>query len=94
MRFTLVILLAFFPVLLPAATLKDTYRLGRIIDSQGITSLRPAQARRWTLVEPDLSLRPGDWLRTDVRGAARTGSNRLPAIPRAIRGAATATTNM
>jgi len=54
---------------LHAESLSADGRIGKIIDSQGIASIKPMMQQRWTLVEDDFLLQPGDWLRTDVRGA-------------------------
>jgi len=43
--------------------------IGRISDSQGLVSIRPLNCDRWTPVAEPILLAPGDWLRTDVRGA-------------------------
>ncbi|MHC4400407.1 MAG: VIT domain-containing protein [Planctomycetota bacterium] len=50
-------------------TLTEDGRIGKVTDTQGIVSVRPVTARRWTPVDRQLVLKPGDWLRTDVRGA-------------------------
>jgi predicted Zn-dependent protease len=47
----------------------DDGRIGKIADSQGLVLLRPALAQRRTPVGPGMLLKPGDWLRTDLRGA-------------------------
>ena len=52
-----------------ARSLSSDGRIGKVIDSQGIASIKPVLQSRWTLAEGDLLLKPGDWLRTDVRGA-------------------------
>ena len=49
-------------------TLKVQYP-GRVVDSQGICSLRPRLQERWTPIETGLLLDKGDWVRTDPRGA-------------------------
>ena len=55
---------------LPAApSLAEVGDLGKIVDSQGIVSMRPKMASRWSAASKNLTLKPGDWLRTDVRGA-------------------------
>ena len=51
------------------ASLADDKVLGKVIDVQGITSIRPPLYDRWTPACVNLPLKPGDWLRTDVRGA-------------------------
>ena len=44
-------------------------RIGRVTDLHGLVSIRPAGAERWSPVADCLSLRAGDWLRTDASGA-------------------------
>jgi hypothetical protein len=50
-------------------TLTEDGRIGKITDWQGLVALQPVGQRRWTPVAGQTLLRPGDWLRTDVRGA-------------------------
>jgi Flp pilus assembly protein TadD len=50
-------------------TLTEDGRLGKVADVQGIVTVRPALARRWTPVWQGLVVRPGDYVRTDARGA-------------------------
>ena len=50
-------------------TLTEDGRVGKVTDVQGIVSVRPVMARRWTPVAGPVILKPGDWLRTDRRGA-------------------------
>ena len=52
-----------------AKSLTDDGQIGRISDAQGIVVVRPALSQRWTPICREMSLRPGDWLRTDIRGA-------------------------
>jgi tetratricopeptide (TPR) repeat protein len=52
-----------------AKSLSEDGRIGKIADQQGIVFLRPKLQRRWTPVCRQLRLKPGDQLRTDVRGA-------------------------
>jgi len=52
-----------------ATTLTQDGRIGKISASQGIVSLRPMLAKRWTPVGTDVLLRTGDWIRTELRGA-------------------------
>lgn len=52
-----------------AKSLTDDGRIGKIVDAQGLVVLRPALAQRWTPIGPAMPLKPGDWLRTDLRGA-------------------------
>ena len=44
-------------------------RIGKIVDSQGLVTVKPVMNRRWTPVGGAMLVKPGDWLRTDVRGA-------------------------
>jgi tetratricopeptide (TPR) repeat protein len=50
-------------------TLTEDGRVGKLADVQGVVSLKPVLYERWTPVAADTLLRPGDWVRTDVRGA-------------------------
>ncbi len=50
-------------------TLTEDGRIGKVTDAQGLVSLKPVMHRRWTPVSGLVILKPGDWLRTDVRGA-------------------------
>ncbi|MBS0205608.1 MAG: hypothetical protein JSS49_22120 [Planctomycetes bacterium] len=52
-----------------AKSLTEDGRIGKISQTQGIVVLRPMLAQRWTPVGRDTLLRPGDWLRTELRGA-------------------------
>jgi predicted Zn-dependent protease len=52
-----------------ADTLTEDGRIGKVTDVQGIVTLKPVLAQRWTPVRQNLVLRPGDWVRTDARGA-------------------------
>ncbi|MGZ0162967.1 MAG: VIT domain-containing protein [Planctomycetales bacterium] len=52
-----------------AKSLSNDGRIGRVLDSQGIVTLRAALRSRWTPIARQMLIRPGDWLRTDVRGA-------------------------
>lgn len=76
--FTLVVLSCWFTVLAAVekravdekkASLADDTRLGRVVDSQGIASVKPVLHERWTPACAGLVIKPGDWLRTDIRGA-------------------------
>jgi hypothetical protein len=44
-------------------------RIGKVSDLQGLCTLRPLSSRRWTPIARQMLIKPGDWLRTDVRGA-------------------------
>ncbi len=50
-------------------TLTEDGRIGKVTDWQGLVAVQPVGQRRWTPVAGQVLLRPGDWLRTDVRGA-------------------------
>jgi predicted Zn-dependent protease len=50
-------------------TLTEDGRVGKVVDVQGVVSVRPVLQQRWTPVGDNTILRPGDWVRTDVRGA-------------------------
>ncbi len=65
------VLFLFFSATLLAdsSSLAEVGDLGKIVDSQGIVSVRPKMASRWSSAAKDFALKPGDWLRTDVRGA-------------------------
>ena len=53
----------------PAPTLSLDGRVGKVIDAQGVVSIKPKMAKRWTPVVGAGPLMPGDWVRTDLRGA-------------------------
>ena len=44
-------------------------RIGKVTDAMGVVSIKPVLHERWSPVQPRLVLKPGDWLRTDSRGA-------------------------
>ncbi|MHC4176708.1 MAG: VIT domain-containing protein, partial [Planctomycetota bacterium] len=50
-------------------TLTEDGRVGKVTDVQGIVSIQPVMRRRWTPLATHMLLKPGDWVRTDVRGA-------------------------
>jgi len=52
-----------------ANTLTEDGRIGKVTQSQGIVGLRPMLAKRWTPISQESLLKPGDWLRTELRGA-------------------------
>ncbi|MEO1994655.1 MAG: VIT domain-containing protein, partial [Planctomycetaceae bacterium] len=52
-----------------AKSLSADGRIGKVVDSQGIVTLRPMTSKRWTPIARQMLLKPGDWLRTDIRGA-------------------------
>ncbi len=49
--------------------LAEDGRIGKVVDAQGLVSVKPVMADRWTPVGIGMIARPGDWVRTDVRGA-------------------------
>jgi Flp pilus assembly protein TadD len=55
-----------------ADTLTEDGRIGKVTDVQGIVTIKPVMHERWTPVREGLVLRPGDWVRTDARGANAT----------------------
>jgi Vault protein inter-alpha-trypsin domain/von Willebrand factor type A domain len=50
-------------------TLTEDGRVGNITDIQGVVALKPVQQQRWTPIVGHMLVKPGDWLRTDARGA-------------------------
>ena len=52
-----------------APSLAEVGDIGQVVDCQGLTSLRPTSGSRWTGGSVGMPVKPGDWLRTDVRGA-------------------------
>jgi len=50
-------------------TLTEDGRVGKVTDVQGIVSVKPVMHSRFTPVDGRILLEPGDWLRTDRRGA-------------------------
>ncbi|MBN2291417.1 MAG: hypothetical protein JXM70_03270, partial [Pirellulales bacterium] len=61
-------------------SLTDDGRIGKVTDRQGIVSVRPLNTDRWSPVVDRLVLQPGDWLRTDARGANAVKIHLLPQI--------------
>ncbi len=55
-----------------ADTLTEDGRIGKVTDVQGVVTVKPLTHQRWTPVRNRLVLRPGDWVRTDARGANAT----------------------
>ena len=55
-----------------ADTLTEDGRIGTVTDVQGIVAIKPVLHERWTPVREGLVLKPGDWVRTDARGANAT----------------------
>ncbi len=54
-------------------SLSEDGRIGKVSDVQGMVAVKPVMAERWTPVCGNILLRPGDWLRTDLRGANAVG---------------------
>jgi tetratricopeptide (TPR) repeat protein len=52
-----------------ALKLGDDGRIGKLNDAQGVVLVKPVMRERWTPVDHPTVLMPGDWLRTDKRGA-------------------------
>ena len=52
-----------------AKSLTEDGRIGKVSEAQGIVVLRPMLAKRWTPVCREMLLKPGDWVRTELRGA-------------------------
>lgn len=50
-------------------SLSEDGRIGKITDRQGMVLLRPKLNRRWSPICNQMRLKPGDQIRTDVRGA-------------------------
>ena len=61
-----------------ADTLTEDGRIGKVTKAQGLVSVKPALARRWTPLCNGVILRPGDWVRTDIRGANATEIRLVP----------------
>ncbi|MGE5191680.1 MAG: VIT domain-containing protein, partial [Deltaproteobacteria bacterium] len=53
-------------------TLTEDGRVGKIVDAQGLVCVKPVMHSRWTAVCGKTFLKPGDWVRTDNRGANAT----------------------
>ena len=59
-------------------TLAEDGRIGKVTDLEGIVTLRPATAGRWSPLAGHALLWPGDWVRTDPRGANAATLRLLP----------------
>jgi predicted Zn-dependent protease len=59
-------------------TLTEDGRIGKVADVQGTVTVKPVMHRRWTPVSTHLLLHPGDWVRTDVRGANAVALRLVP----------------
>ncbi len=58
--------------------LTDDGRIGKVTDVQGVVGIKPVLAERWSPAPAHLVLKPGDWLRTDSRGANAASLKLLP----------------
>ncbi|MGI8978782.1 MAG: VIT domain-containing protein [Pirellulaceae bacterium] len=62
-----------------ADTLTEDGRIGKFADVQGFVSLRPKAYSRWTpICAPGGVVKPGDWVRTDIRGANAVAVQLVP----------------
>jgi predicted Zn-dependent protease len=59
-------------------TLTEDGRIGKVIDAQGLVTIRPVMHDRWTPVTELMPVRPGDWLQTDPRGANAVSVRLVP----------------
>ncbi len=59
-------------------TLAEDGRVGKVADVQGVVGLKPVGGQRWTPVRPNVLLKPGDWVRADLRGANAATLRLLP----------------
>src|SRR5262245_10144141 len=50
-------------------SLSEDGRVGKVTDTQGVVTVKPLAQERWTPVDDSFVMMPGDWLRTDARGA-------------------------
>ena len=51
-----------------AKSLTEDFRVGKIVDSEGVVTVKPVMHERWTPVSREMVLKRGDWIRTDPRG--------------------------
>src|SRR5439155_10243042 len=51
------------------SSLSEDGRVGKVVDTQGVVTVKPLNADRWTPVGANFVVMPGDWVRTDTRGA-------------------------
>ena len=59
-------------------TLTEDGRIGKVADVQGIVAVRPVMQKRWSPLVGQMLLKPGDWVRTDVRGANAVALGLMP----------------
>ena len=59
-------------------TLTEDGRIGKVVDVQGIAAVRPVMQKRWSPMVGQMLLKPGDWVRTDVRGANAVALRLMP----------------
>ncbi len=50
-------------------SLSEDGRVGKVADTQGVVTVKPMAQERWTPIDENFVVMPGDWLRTDARGA-------------------------
>ncbi len=65
----MILVLAMAVTVAISQSLTDDGRIGKVNEAQGIVVLRPMLAKRWTPICRETLLRPGDWVRTELRGA-------------------------
>ena len=59
-------------------TLSEDGRVGKVSDVQGLASIKPLNAARFTPLRPNTLVLPGDWVRVDPRGANAATVRLLP----------------
>jgi predicted Zn-dependent protease len=59
-------------------TLTEDGRVGNVADTQGVVAVKPVLHQRWSPVSSHLLLKPGDYLRTDPRGANAAALRLVP----------------
>ncbi len=60
------------------ATLSEDGRVGKVTDVQGLASIKPPNAARFTPLRPNTLVLPGDWVQVDPRGANAATVRLLP----------------
>ncbi|MGL6075908.1 MAG: VIT domain-containing protein [Fimbriiglobus sp.] len=61
-----------------AKTLSEDGRVGKVSEVQGLASVKPKNASRFTPLRPGMLLMPGDWVQVDLRGANAATLKLLP----------------
>ncbi len=59
-------------------TLTEDGRIGKVTDVQGTVAVRPVMQKRWSPLVGQMLLKPGDWVRTDTRGANAVALRLMP----------------